>query len=196
MVLHMYHFFSFMAKMKHIKRWGLMRNTREENIQEHSLQTAMIAHALALIKNKYYGGEVDAEHVMALAVFHEAGEVITGDLATPIKYYNPEIKKAYKEIEEVAEQKLIGMLPLELQKDYAELILDREKDEQAYRIVKAADKICAYLKCIEELSAGNKEFAKAKDTLKKTIDGFNMKEVKFFMKEFVPSFDLTLDELN
>lgn len=196
MGLNMYHFFSFMAKMKHIKRWGLMRNTREENIQEHSLQTAMIAHALALIKNKYYGGEADAEHVMALAVFHEAGEVITGDLATPIKYFNPEIKKAYKEIEQVAEQKLIGMLPEKLRKEYTDLILDREKDEESYQIVKAADKICAYLKCVEELSAGNKEFGKAKATLKKTIEGLNMKEVKFFMKEFVPSFDLTLDELN
>ena len=182
--------------MKHIKRWGLMRNTREENIQEHSLQAAMIAHALAVIKNTYYGGSVNAEHVMAAAVFHEAGEVITGDLATPIKYYNPEIKKAYKEIEKVAEIKLIGMLPEEMKPEYSKLILGREDDEEVYAIVKAADKICAYLKCIEELSAGNKEFEKAKITLKKAIDKLDMKEVKFFMKEFVPSFELTLDELN
>ncbi len=192
----MYHFFSFMAKMKHIKRWGLMRNTREENIQEHSLQTAMIAHALAIIKNTYFNGNVDAEHVMAIAVFHEAGEVITGDLATPIKYYNPEIKQAYKEIEKVAEKKLIGMLPIEMEEEYSGLILGREEDEEVYAIVKAADKICAYLKCIEELSAGNKEFEKAKVTLKKAIDKLDMKEVKYFMKEFVPSFELTLDELN
>ncbi len=192
----MYHFFSFMAKMKHIKRWGLMRNTREENIQEHSLQTAMISHALAIIKNTYYNGNVDAEHVMAVAVFHEAGEVITGDLATPIKYYNPEIKQAYKEIEKVAEKKLIGMLPKEMEEEYSGLILRREDDQEIYAIVKAADKICAYLKCIEELSAGNKEFGKAKVTLKKAIDKLDMKEVKFFMKEFVPSFELTLDELN
>ena len=192
----MYHFFSFMAKMKHIKRWGLMRNTREENIQEHSLQTAMLAHALAVIKNTYFGGSVNAEHVMAVAVFHEAGEVITGDLATPIKYYNPEIKKAYKEIEKVAEVKLIGMLPEEMQKEYSDLILGRESDEEIYAIVKAADKICAYLKCIEELSAGNKEFERAKMTLEKAIDKLDMEEVKYFMKEFVPSFELTLDELN
>lgn len=192
----MYHFFSFMAKMKHIKRWGLMRNTREENIQEHSLQTAMLAHALAVIKNTYFGGSVNAEHVMAVAVFHEAGEVITGDLATPIKYYNPEIKKAYKEIEKVAEVKLIGMLPEEMQKEYSDLILGRESDEEIYAIVKAADKICAYLKCIEELSAGNKEFERAKITLEKAIDKLDMEEVKYFMKEFVPSFELTLDELN
>jgi len=194
--IQMYHFFSFMAKMKHIKRWGLMRNTREENIQEHSLQTAMIAHALALIKNEYFGGNVDAEHVMAVAVFHEAGEVITGDLATPIKYYNPEIKQAYKQIERVAEKKLIGMLPQELKGEYSDLILDREKDAQVYKIVKAADKICAYLKCVEEMSAGNKEFGKAKETLKKAIRKIDMKEVQFFMDNFVPSFDLTLDELN
>jgi 5'-deoxynucleotidase len=192
----MYHFFSFMAKMKHIKRWGLMRNTREENIQEHSLQTAMIAHALAIIKNTYFGGEVDAEHVMAVAVFHEAGEVITGDLATPIKYYNPEIKQAYKQIERVAEQKLVGMLPDELRGEYGDLILNREADDEVYKIVKAADKICAYLKCVEEMSAGNKEFEKAKATLKKAIKKIDMKEVQFFMDNFVPSFDLTLDELN
>lgn len=192
----MYHFFSFMAKMKHIKRWGLMRNTREENIQEHSLQTAMIAHALALIKNTYYGGTVDAEHVMVIAVFHEAGEVITGDLATPIKYYNPEIKQAYKQIEQVAEQKLVGMLPSELMEQYSKLILQREDDKEVYKIVKAADKICAYLKCVEEMSAGNKEFEKAKATLKSAIDDIDMEEVKYFMDNFVPSFDLTLDELN
>jgi 5'-deoxynucleotidase len=192
----MYHFFSFMAKMKHIKRWGLMRNTREENIQEHSLQTAMIAHALALIKNTYFDGSVDAEHVMAVAVFHEAGEVITGDLATPIKYYNPEIKQAYKQIERVAEQKLVGMLPDELRGEYSDLILNREADGEVYKIVKAADKICAYLKCVEEMSAGNKEFGKAKATLKKAIKKIDMKEVQFFMDNFVPSFDLTLDELN
>jgi 5'-deoxynucleotidase len=192
----MYHFFSFMAKMKHIKRWGLMRNTREENIQEHSLQTAMIAHALALIKNTYFDGTVDAEHVMAVAVFHEAGEVITGDLATPIKYFNPEIKQAYKQIEHVAEQKLVEMLPEELKEQYSDLILRREQDDEVYKIVKAADKICAYLKCVEEMSAGNKEFAKAKATLKKAIKKTDLKEVQFFMEHFVPSFDLTLDELN
>ncbi len=192
----MYHFFSFMAKMKHIKRWGLMRNTREENIQEHSLQAAMIAHALALIKNTYFDGHVDAERVMAVAVFHEAGEVITGDLATPIKYYNPEINQAYKQIERVAEQKLIGMLPIELKNEYSDLILNREQDSEIYKIVKAADKICAYLKCVEEMSAGNHEFAKAKETLEKVIKQTDMKEVQFFMEHFVPSFDLTLDELN
>jgi len=191
----MYHFFGYLARMKHIRRWGLMRNTRDENIQEHSLQAAMIAHALAVIKNKLFGGTVDAERVMALAVYHEVGEVITGDLATPIKYFNPEIKNAYKEIERVAEDKLLRMLPDELRGEFEPLVKQREDDE-AHAIVKAADKICAYLKCVEEMSAGNSEFAKAKKTLKKTIDSMNRPEVDYFMKTFVPSFELTLDELN
>lgn len=192
----MYHFFSYMARMKHIKRWGLMRNTREENIQEHSLQTAMIAHALALIKNLMFGGNVNAERVLALAVYHEAGEVITGDLATPIKYFNPEIKTAYKQIERVAEEKLVDMLPEALKGDYESLILDRDAEGELYAIVKAADKICAYLKCVEELSAGNSEFEKAKNAIEKTIKEMDRPEVNYFMETFVPSFELTLDELN
>ncbi len=192
----MYHFFSYMARMKHIKRWGLMRNTREENIQEHSLQTAMIAHSLALIKNRMFGGNVNAERVLALAVYHEAGEVITGDLATPIKYFNPEIKTAYKQIERVAEEKLVDMLPKALKGDYESLILDRDAEGELYAIVKAADKICAYLKCVEELSAGNSEFEKAKNAIEKTIKEMDRPEVDYFMETFVPSFELTLDELN
>lgn len=192
----MYHFFSYMAKMKHIKRWGIMRNTREENIQEHSLQAAMIAHALAIIKNKLFGGNVDAERVMAVAVYHEAGEVITGDLATPIKYFNPEIKNAYKQIERVAEQKLIAMLPDEIKGEFEALILGREDDKEVYALVKAADRICAYIKCIEETSAGNKEFEKAQKTILATIEKLDMPEVRYFMDKFIPSFELTLDELN
>lgn len=192
----MYHFFSYMAKMKHIKRWGIMRNTREENIQEHSLQAAMIAHALAIIKNKLYGGNVDAERVMAVAVYHEAGEVITGDLATPIKYFNPEIKSAYKQIERVAEQKLVAMLPEEIKGEFEQLILGREEDKVVYALVKAADRICAYIKCIEELSAGNREFEKAQKTILASIENLEMPEVKYFMDKFIPSFELSLDELN
>jgi 5'-deoxynucleotidase len=191
----MHHFFGYMARMKHIRRWGLMRNTRDENIQEHSLQAAMIAHALAVIKNKLFGGNVDAERVMALAVYHEVGEVITGDLATPIKYFNPEINSAYTQIERVAEDKLLRMLPEELRGEFEPLVKQRDDDE-AHALVKAADKICAYLKCVEELSAGNTEFAKAQKALKKTIDGMKRPEVDYFMKTFVPSFELTLDELN
>jgi 5'-deoxynucleotidase len=139
---------------------------------------------------------VDANRVMAVAVYHEAGEVITGDLATPIKYFNPEIKKAYKDIERIAEQKLIGMLPEVMRGEYEKLIVRKEDDENVYAIVKAADKICAYLKCVEELSAGNMEFAKAEVAILKAIEGMDMPEVGYFMDKFVPSFKLTLDELN
>jgi 5'-deoxynucleotidase len=173
-----------------------MRNTHEENIQEHSLQVAMIAHLLALIHNKFYGGRVDIERVLTLAVFHEASEVITGDLATPIKYFNPEIKKAYKDIEEVANKKLLEMLPKELQEDYDHILIEKKRDKRAYAFVKAADKLCAYLKCLEELKAGNGEFEKAKNSIEGQIHEMNMPEIAYFMKNFAPSFSLTLDELN
>ncbi len=192
----MSHFFAYLARMKHIKRWGLMRNTQEENIQEHSLQTAMIAHALALIRNRLYGGNVDAQKIMAFAVYHEAGEVITGDLATPIKYFNPEINKAYKAIEALAVDKLLGMLPEELQGDYTGLLELQSANQEEHAIVKAADKICAYLKCVEELKAGNGEFKKAKAAIEKDLKNSPLKEVQYFMKEFAASFGLTLDELN
>jgi 5'-deoxynucleotidase len=173
-----------------------MRNTCYENIQEHSLQVAMIAHGLAIIKNKLYGGQVNPERVLALAVFHEASEVITGDLATPIKYFNPEISKAYKKIERIAAQKLLNMLPDELKVEYTSLFFVEEVDAEHWRIVKAADKICAYLKCIEEIKAGNQEFSKAMNTVKSQIDKMDYPEVKYFIEHFVPSFSLTLDELN
>ncbi|MBQ7063512.1 MAG: 5'-deoxynucleotidase [Firmicutes bacterium] len=189
-----YHFFAYMARMKHIKRWGLMNNDKEENIQEHSLQVAMIAHALALITNRIYGGGVDAEHIMAIAVYHETSEVLTGDLSTPIKYYNPKIKTAYKEIERIADEKLLGMIPEELRPDYEELIIGHTDEE--YRLVKAADKICAYLKCVEELKTGNLEFKQAKASILAEIERMNIPAVGYFMEKFEPSFGLTLDELN
>ncbi|NLG37620.1 MAG: 5'-deoxynucleotidase [Clostridiales bacterium] len=188
------HFFAYMARMKFILRWGLMRNTRPENIAEHSLQVAMVAHALALIRNRRYGGAVDPERVLALSVYHEASEVITGDLATPIKYFNPEIKEAYKRIEGVACDRILRMLPDDLRHDYAPLILQEEGEE--HRIVKAADRICALLKCIEEEKAGNTEFIRARQSIERTISALGLPEVADFMAEFVPSFDLTLDELN
>lgn len=190
----MSHFFAFMSKMKYIRRWNIMRNTRDENIQEHSLQTAMIAHALAVIKNKLYGGNIDEKSVMAKAVYHETGEVITGDLATPIKYFNPEIKNAYKEIEDIATKKLFNMIPEEIRDEYEPLLFPK-KDEEL-RIVKAADKICAYLKCLEELKAGNGEFEKAKIKIEEELLNSEEPEVKYFMDNFTKSFELTLDELN
>jgi len=187
-------FFAYIARMKHIKRWGLMPSSREENIQEHSLQVAMIAHCLALLENKHYGGSLDPEHIMAIAVFHETGEVITGDLVTPIKYFNDDIRKAYKNIEAIAEDRMISMLPEDLQGDYRALI--QPTDEAEKRIVKAADKIAAYTKCLEEIRSGNKEFSMAEKALRRTIDDMHMPVVDEFMREYIPDFNVTLDELN
>lgn len=192
----MSHFFAYLARMKYIQRWGLMRNVRKENIQEHSLQAAMIAHNLAIVRNKLYGGDVDPQRVLLLAVYHEVSEVITGDLATPIKYFNPEIKKAYKDIEKVANERLFSMLPQELKGEYEDIFYPDSDDEEHWRIVKAADKLCAYLKCIEELKAGNMEFAKAERAIHRDLLSLNLPEVTYFMDHFLPSFHLTLDELN
>lgn len=190
------HFFAYLSRMKFIQRWGLMRNIRAENIQEHSLQVAMIAHGLALIRNRLFAGELDPERVMTLAVFHEVGEVITGDLASPIKYFNPEIKRAYGEIEEVASQKLFDMIPAELREAYRPLLFREEADVESWKLVKAADKICAYVKCLEELKAGNLEFSKAKKAVEQDMERLDLPEVRYFMERFVPSFTLTLDELD
>ena len=192
----MSHFFAYLARMKFIQRWGLMRNTRPENIQEHSLQVAMIAHGLAIIKNKLFDGQVNPERVVVLALYHDISEVITGDLATPIKNFNPKIKTAYNEIEIVARRKLFRMLPDSLKPEYEPFFFPTEADREYWALVKAADKICAYLKCIEELKAGNQEFAKAERAIKADIDQLTLPEVAYFMANFVPSFSLTLDELN
>jgi 5'-deoxynucleotidase len=194
----MSHFFAYLARMKYIERWGLMRNTVRENIQEHSLQVAIIAHALALIKNQFFDGTVDPERVAVLAMFHEVSEVITGDLATPIKYFNPDINKAYKDIEGIARQRLFAMLPEKLQPSYQELLFpdDDPQEKRHWELVKAADKLAAYFKCLEELKAGNREFSQAKKTLKTQIYSMELAEVAYFMDKFAPSFTLTLDELN
>lgn len=192
----MSHFFAYLARMKFIQRWGLMRNTRPENIQEHSLQVAMIAHGLALIKNRLFNGRVNPDRVAVLALYHDVSEVITGDLATPIKYFNPKIKTAYDEIEVVARQKLFNMLPDAFKADYESLFFLAAEDRDHWALVKAADKICAYLKCLEELKAGNQEFAKAERAVKGEIAKLDLPEVGYFMDKYVPSFTLTLDELN
>ena len=191
------HFFAFMSRMKHIKRWPLMRNTWQEDIAQHSLQVAMIAHALAELKNVRFGGGADPQRAMTLAVYHEAPEVITGDLPTPIKYYSPAIRAAYKSIETDAALRLHGMLPDDLRTAYAPLLLDPERDPE-WKRVKAADKIAAYVKCIEEDHAGNKEFAKAGESIRRELDRLQseLPEVKAFLEDFLPSFSLTIDELN
>ena len=192
-----HHFFAFMSRMKHIKRWPLMRNTWQEDIAQHSLQVAMIAHALAELKNARFGGGADPQRAMTLAVYHEAPEVITGDLPTPIKYYSPAIRAAYKSIETDAANRLHGMLPDDLRAAYAPLLLDPERDPE-WKRVKAADKIAAYVKCIEEDHAGNKEFAKAGESIRRELDRLQseLPEVKAFLEDFLPSFSLTIDELN
>ncbi len=191
----MFKFFAFISRMKYIKRWSLMRSVKEENIMEHSQQVAVIAHALALIQNKNFGGNVDVSKTVMLAQYHEVGEVITGDLPTPIKYFNPEIKTAYKDLETVACQRLINMLPEKLQADYTEYILPDQTTEE-YKLVKFADRISAYLKCVEELKAGNMEFKKAGKSIEKELKTCGNEAVYYYMKEFAPAYELTLDELD
>ena len=189
------HFFAHLSRMKLINRWPLMRNVRTENVQEHSLQVAMVAHALALIRNKYFGGQLDPHKIATIAMFHDVSEVITGDLPTPVKYSNPVIREEYKKIEKLAEQKLINMAPAEFKDDYAALIDHHHHSDDESFIVKAADVICAYLKTLEELSAGNKEFGLAKKRLDKILKDYRSDEVNYFMKAYVPSFSLSLDEI-
>ena len=191
----MNHFFAYMARMKLIKRWSLMKSVSEENIAEHSAQVARIAHALAVIKNRKFGGELNADRIATMALYHETSEVLTGDLPTPIKYYNPEIRKAYKDIEGIANEKLLSMLPEELREDYRELIVEGE-DSYERMLVKAADKLSAYIKCVEELRSGNREFAAAEATLKKEIERYyRYDEVRYFCDTFLETFRKTLDEL-
>ena len=186
-------FFAFLSRMKYINRWGLMRSTHVENIQEHSLQVAMIAHGLAVIKNKYFGGNINAEKVAAVAMYHDASEIITGDLPTPVKYHNRDIIASYKDLEKLANEKIISFLPPEMQEEYKELFFC--EDSYIERLVKAADKLSAYIKCVEETNAGNKEFQIAKKTLKAWLDGCDMPEVEYFMKNFMDGFSLSLDEM-
>jgi 5'-deoxynucleotidase len=181
--------------MKYIKRWSLMRSVREENIMEHSQQVAVIAHALALINNKIFGGNIDANKVVLLAQYHEVGEVITGDLPTPIKYFNPEIKCAYKDLEKNACEKILAMLPDSLKEEYREYVIADEQSAE-YKMVKCADRLSAYLKCVEELNAGNSEFKKAKRTIGNELKSLKSPEVDYYLKEFAPAFELTLDELD
>ncbi len=191
----MYKFFAFLNRMKYIKRWSLMRSVREENIMEHSQQVAVIAHALSLIKNKMFGGSVDVSKVVLLAQYHEVGEVITGDLPTPIKYFNPEIRSAYKDLEKNASEKLLAMLPESLIEEYRSYVVADEQTEE-YKLVKCADRLSAYLKCVEEVKAGNSEFKKAKTSIGNELKGLKRPEVDYYLKEFAPAFDLTLDELD
>lgn len=190
----MNHFFAYMSRLKLIRRWSLMRNTQPENDAEHSLQVAMIAHGIALIAKQRYSREVDEEHVVTLAVYHDASEVLTGDLPTPVKYYSREMRDAFYTVEDQAVKRLSAMLPEDL-RDSIEACMS-ENGTYERTIVKAADRISAYTKCIEEQRAGNHEFDAAAITIRKSIEAMDLPEVQDFMREMVPAFALTLDELN
>ena len=190
----MHHFFAYAARLRHIRRWGLMRSALPENDAEHSLQVAMMAHGLAVIARDRYHRDVNPEHVLALAVYHDATEVITGDLPTPVKYHSEALRGAYKTIESMAADRLLSMLPGNMQGEFASYL--QEGEDYAHQLVKAADKISAYVKCLEEQRAGNHEFDAAGEKIRRAIEQLDMPEVQDFMREFVPSFNLTLDELN
>ena len=190
------HFFAHLARMKLIYRWPLMRNVQKENISEHSLQVAMVAHALALIENRKFGGTLNPEQAALLALYHDATEVLTGDLPTPIKYHNPAIANEYKKIEKLAEQRLLDLLPAEFVEDYRPLIDSDHQDPELTRVVKAADTLCAYSKCMEELAAGNKEFVVAKRRLETILESRMTPAVRYFLDVFIHSFSLTLDEIS
>lgn len=189
------HFFAMLSRMKYINRWGLMNNTRNENICEHSLQTAFFAHALALIENKRFGAHLDPRRAAVLAMYHDCSEILTGDMPTPVKYYDERIVSAYKNVERISCNRLISMLPEDLQEEYRDIMFFQgEDDEVLKKIVKGADKLSALVKCIEELRMGNDEFEKAKASTLETLQKMDIKSVNVFLDEFLPSFYLTIDE--
>ncbi|WP_414148370.1 5'-deoxynucleotidase [Erwinia sp. BNK-24-b] len=190
------HFFAHLSRLKLINRWPLMRNVRTENVSEHSLQVAMVAHALAVIKNQKFNSNLNAERIALMAMYHDASEVLTGDLPTPVKYYNAQIASEYKKIEKIAQLKLVDMLPEELRNAWQPLLDEQQRSEEENAIVKQADALCAYLKCLEELSAGNHEFQLAKARLEKTLTERHSPEMDYFVEVFVPSFSLSLDEIS
>ena len=187
------HFFAYISRMRYIPRWALMRNSFSENVQEHSHMVAVLAHALAVIRNEVYGGSIDAGQVAVCALYHDATEIITGDMPTPIKYSNPEIKNSYKKVERVAADKLLSLLPEALRETYRPVLY--EQDEEIRRLVKAADKLSAYIKCVEELKAGNHEFKRAAEQTYRALADMRLPELDYFLAHCLDSFSMTLDEL-
>ena len=186
-------FFAYIGRMRYITRWALMRNTDSENVQEHSHMVAVLAHALAVIGQRLYGREIDAGQVAEAALYHDASEILTGDMPTPIKYYNPEIKNSYRKVEAVANDKLLSLLPEELRADYEPVL--KIADPEIHRLVKAADKLSAYIKCVEELKAGNAEFRRAAEQTRAALEEMHLPELDYFMEHCLDSFSRTLDEL-
>lgn len=189
------HFYAYISKLRWLQRWGLKRNTVNENVMEHSWEVATITHALALIKNRYFGGTLDVNAIVVAALYHDCGEVITGDLPSPIKYHTPEITQAYKAIERQAERELLNLLPDELQTDYRKVLMEELIPEEHRALIKAADTIAAFIKCRTEVNAGNQEFSKAEEAVKARLDNLGMPEVQYFLDTFIDSYSLTLDEL-
>lgn len=192
----MSHLFAHLARMKLIQRWPLMYNVRSENVQEHSLQVAMVAHALAIISNQKFGTELSPDRAATVAIFHDASEILTGDLPTPVKYFNKEIEAEYKKIEAIAEHRLLEMVPDDFKQEYEPLLTSEHADTKYKVLVKSADTICAFLKCLEELRAGNSEFNTARKRLVESLDENPDPAVKYFIDCYVPSFKLSLDDIN
>jgi len=189
-------FYAMMSRMKLIERWALMRNSITENISEHSLEVSILAHALAIISNTRLGGKLNAEKAALIGIYHDASEIITGDMPTPIKYYNKDIQGAFKAVEKEATNRLLSMLPEDIRISYEALFIPQEEESYLWKLVKAADKLSALIKCVEERKAGNTEFLSAEKSISAILTSMNMEEVDIFMKEFLPSYDKTLDELN
>lgn len=190
-----YPFFAMMARMKYIERWALMRNSVTENISEHSMEVAMLAHCLGIISNEKCGGNVDLNKLALIGLYHDANEIITGDMSTPVKYHDSGICDAYKRVEEMANHTLLQKLPDYMRKYYEDVLFMQDGDEELWQLVKAADKLSALIKCMEEEKAGNKEFSTAAGTILKTLRQMGRKEVDVFMRDFLPCYSKTLDEL-
>ncbi len=190
-----YSFFAFFSRMKNLNRWSLMRNTSQESLSRHSHEVSALAHALAVIKNERFGGNVNVERAALIGVYHDMPEILTGDMPTPVKYYNSEIKSAFRKVEEVACEKLLNELPQEMQGYYKPLFVPQENDAELWKLVKAADKLSALIKCIEERKAGNSEFIKAEQSTLEALKAMKLEELDYFMSVFLPSYDLTLDQL-
>lgn len=190
-----YSFGAMLSRMKYIDRWALMRNSTKENISEHSLEVAMIAHLLAVIGRVRFGKELDADRAALIGIYHDSTEIITGDMPTPIKYYNDEMRDTFKEIEDLAAIQLLAMLPDDIREEYEDLFFPREQDAYLWKLVKAADKISALIKCVEEEKAGNTEFVNAKKMTRKSIEAMELEEISVFFDEFFPAYLKTLDEL-
>lgn len=189
-------FYAMMSRMKYIERWALMRNSSTENISEHSLEVGILAHALAIISNERLGSHLNAEKAALMGIYHDATEIITGDMPTPIKYYNENIQGAFKAVEKAAANRLLGMLPEDIRASYLDLFVPKEEEASLWKLVKAADKLSALIKCIEERKAGNTEFIRAEESIAEILTAMKLQEVDIFMQEFLPAYDKTLDELN